>query len=146
MNLCSSAGEMKFFTTFEEWTLSFPAFESLRPQMTLEAFLANRQYCLDGGYQLVGLKVNTTVVSVAGISIRPHIVGRKQLEIEDFSTHPAHKRQGYGKRVLEWVIAYAEDNECFRIKIDSGTSREEAHLFYKSLGFSQSGFRFEMRL
>lgn len=145
MNSRNPAGEIKFLSTPEEWTLAFPAFESLRPRMTLEAFLANRQNCLDGGYQLLGLVVDEKVVCVAGISVRPHVEHKRQLEIEDFSIHPANKRKGYGKQVLEWIVAYAGENNCFRIKIDSGTSREEAHLFYKSIGFSQTGFRFEKR-
>lgn len=145
MNSPNPAGEIKFFSTSEEWTLAFPAFESLRPKMTVETFLANRQNCLDGGYQLLGLVVDAKVVCVAGITVRPHVENKMQLEIEDFSTHPVYKRKGYGRQVLEWIVVYAEENKCFRIKIDSGTSREEAHQFYKSIGFEQTGFRFEKR-
>lgn len=145
MNSRNPAGEIKFLSTPEEWTLAFPAFESLRPKMTLETFLANRQNCLDGGYQLLGLIVDAKVVCVAGITVRPHVEHKKQIEIEDFSTHPAHKRKGYGKQVIEWIISFARESNCFRIKLGSGASREDAHLFYKSVGFSQNGFKFEMR-
>ncbi len=138
-------GHVAFFTTAEEWTRAFPAFASLRPQMSLAAFLNNREHCLAGGYSLLGMIVDDVVVCVAGISVRPHVECERQLEIEDFSAHPSFKRRGYGRELLFWIIDYAKQQGCFRLKLDSGNARQDAHRFYEAAGLARTGFRFEKR-
>lgn len=138
--------EVKHLTSEEEWKTAFPAILSLRPALTIDDFLVARAFCIEGGYRLFGLKSYEKIVCIAGISVRPHISGKRQLEIEDFATHPEHKRSGYGRELVEWIINYARSEECFRIKLNSALHRQDAHLFYKAIGFSETGCRFEMIL
>ena len=55
----------------------------------------------------------------------------------------AHRRQGIGKLLMDYVIAQAKEAGCYKIMLTSDKRRDEAHEFYRSLGFEASahGFR-----
>jgi ribosomal-protein-alanine N-acetyltransferase len=46
-----------------------------------------------------------------------------------------HRRQGLGRRLMEWLTATAIEAGVFRINLEVRTRNEEALLFYRSLGF-----------
>jgi GNAT superfamily N-acetyltransferase len=49
---------------------------------------------------------------------------------------PARRRSGLGRRLLEAVEAWATGLGCVDIEITSSRSRDDAHSFYRSLGFT----------
>ncbi len=137
--------DIRELTTVEQWSQALPTLLTLRPDITQEALLENRAACLAGGYRLFGLLIGGTIVCIAGINIRPHIQYGRQMEIEDFSTHLHHKRKGYGSLLLQYLFELAKKEGCFRVKLDSGNSRTDAHAFYERAGMKRTGFRFEYR-
>jgi ribosomal protein S18 acetylase RimI-like enzyme len=46
-----------------------------------------------------------------------------------------HRRQGLGRRLMEWLTATAIEAGVFRINLEVRTHNEEARVFYESLGF-----------
>lgn len=46
-----------------------------------------------------------------------------------------YRGRGFGKKMMEWAIKYAEDNGVRRIELTSGNQREVAHKLYLGLGF-----------
>lgn len=46
-----------------------------------------------------------------------------------------YRGRGFGKKMMEWAIKYAEDNGVRRIELTSGNQREVAHKLYLDLGF-----------
>jgi GNAT superfamily N-acetyltransferase len=54
-----------------------------------------------------------------------------------------HRRRGIGKLLMDDVIERAKEAGCYKIMLTSDNRREEAHDFYRSLGFEASahGFR-----
>lgn len=129
----------------DEWRDAHPAFESLRPKMGLRTLLDNREICQKSGYRLFGGYRGGVIVTVAGITIRSHIEFRRQMEIEDLSTHPAHLRRGYARELLEFLIVLAKREQCFRIKLNSGMKRIEAHALYQALGMERTGYHYDLR-
>jgi ribosomal-protein-alanine N-acetyltransferase len=52
---------------------------------------------------------------------------------------PEHRRQGLGRRLMDWLTATAIEAGVFRINLELRTHNEPARIFYESLGFSQLG-------
>ena len=66
--------------------------------------------------------------------------------IENVVTAEAYRRRGIGRQLLENVIAYAKAKHCYKVTLQSGASRTEAHGFYESLGFDGNAKRaYEIR-
>lgn len=56
------------------------------------------------------------------------------------------RNSGIGKKLIQHCITLAKKKDCYRIRLESGTSRKESHKFYKNLGFEQSGLSFAMNI
>src|ERR1700750_2072196 len=52
---------------------------------------------------------------------------------------PEHRRQGLGRRLMEWLTATAIEAGVFRINLELRTHNEGARQFYQQLGFAQLG-------
>ena len=67
--------------------------------------------------------------------------------IENVVTDKEYRRLGLASRVLDMAIAFAKDRHCYKVIIQSGRGRTEAHQFYKNKGFNgESKKAFDMRL
>jgi ribosomal protein S18 acetylase RimI-like enzyme len=51
----------------------------------------------------------------------------------------AHRRQGLGRQLIDWLTASAVAAGVFRINLELRTNNELARLFYESLGFEHKG-------
>jgi ribosomal-protein-alanine N-acetyltransferase len=52
---------------------------------------------------------------------------------------PAHRRQGLGRRLVEWLSASATVAGIFRINLELRANNPEALAFYLNLGFEKQG-------
>lgn len=52
---------------------------------------------------------------------------------------PAHRRQGLGRRLMDWLTATAIEAGVFRINLELRTHNEAARVFYETLGFEKTG-------
>jgi ribosomal-protein-alanine N-acetyltransferase len=52
---------------------------------------------------------------------------------------PSHRRQGLGRRLMDWLTATAVEAGVFRINLELRTHNEAARAFYEALGFSHCG-------
>ena len=67
--------------------------------------------------------------------------------IENVVTDKEHRRLGLASRVLDMAISFAKERRCYKVILQSGINRTEAHRLYKSKGFSgESKKAFDMRL
>ena len=67
--------------------------------------------------------------------------------IENVVTDKEYRRFGLASRVLDMAIAFAKDRHCYKVILQSGTGRTEAHKLYKNKGFNgESKKAFDMRL
>lgn len=55
--------------------------------------------------------------------------------IENVITHREHRKKGYGPLLIQSAIEQAEQQNCYKIMLLTGSKKEEVHRFYKSLGF-----------
>ena len=67
--------------------------------------------------------------------------------IENVVTDKAYRRRGLASQVLDMAITFAKDHHCYKVILQSGIGRTEAHLFYENKGFNgESKKAFDMRL
>ena len=67
--------------------------------------------------------------------------------IENVVTDKDCRKQGLASRVIDMAIAFAKERHCYKVILQSGISRTEAHRFYESKGFNGTSKKaFDMRL
>ena len=62
-------------------------------------------------------------------------------ELKSLYVDPRRRRQGWGRRLTELVIARARERGCTRLALWSDTRFTKAHALYRDLGFTQEGER-----
>jgi N-acetylglutamate synthase-like GNAT family acetyltransferase len=83
---------------------------------------------------------NGKIVSTCNIAIVPNLTRgvRPFAVIENVVTHADYRMQGQGARVMRMALDFARSKNCYKAMLLSNSKRKEAHLFYKSLGFSDT--------
>jgi GNAT superfamily N-acetyltransferase len=71
--------------------------------------------------------------------------GRPFAVVENVICAPSHRRQGIGTALMEHAKAYARDQGCFKVFLQSGAKREETRSFYESCGFSCDKWGYQIR-
>jgi GNAT superfamily N-acetyltransferase len=93
-------------------------------------------------------KDDERIVSSCYICIIPNLTrgGRPIGFIENVITDKSYRRKGIGKRIVEMALAYASEQNCYKVILQSGKERTPAHQFYESIGFDGESKRaFEVR-
>lgn len=89
--------------------------------------------------------MHQVVVCAATYLVLP-LLGSKQLQVHDFATDLHHRGHGYGKTLMDWLIAKAEAERCSEVVVhtscEAQAQRQQAFLLCK--GFVIDGFRFTL--
>ena len=94
-------------------------------------------------------KENEKIIASCYICIIPNLTreGKSIGFIENVITDIKYRKKGIGKNIMENAIKYAKEQNCYKILLQSGNEREDAHKFYESIGFDEKSKKaFEMRL
>jgi GNAT superfamily N-acetyltransferase len=108
---------------------------------------AFRELELGPGGVLVA-ELDGQVVGVSQLIVFRHLQSRGGLcaEIESVHVHPDHRGRGIGRVLMQAAIDQARDLGCYRVQLTSNDAREDAHRFYKALGFASSHKGFKLTL
>jgi GNAT superfamily N-acetyltransferase len=93
-------------------------------------------------------KQDGAVVSCCTIYIIPNLTrGGKAIGfLENVVTAEDFRRRGLATEVLRLAIEFAKSQNCYKVILQSGTDRSEAHRLYEKLGFDGSRKRaFDLR-
>ena len=87
-----------------------------------------------------GAVENGKVVSTCFCAIIPNLtrLGGAIGFIENVVTDKDFRKQGLGKKVMEKAIEFAREKNCYKVILESGAWRTEAHQFYRNLGFDDT--------
>ena len=91
---------------------------------------------------------NGCIVASCFVAIIPNITrGCSSIGfIENVITACEYRRRGIGKKLLVAAVEYAKNQGCYKVTLQSGSKRSEAHEFYESIGFDGNSKRaFEIR-
>ena len=93
-------------------------------------------------------KENEKIISSCYIIVIPNLTrGGKSIGfIENVITDAKYRRKGIGKTVMENAIKYAKEQNCYKVVLQSGNKRTDAHPFYEKAGFDGTSKKaFEIR-
>lgn len=62
--------------------------------------------------------------------------GGKRAQIESVRVAERLRGQGLGRKLMHWAIDQARDAGCVMVQLTTNKARQDAHRFYKRLGFS----------
>jgi ribosomal protein S18 acetylase RimI-like enzyme len=91
---------------------------------------------------------SNTVVGTFELLVMDNLGGRgtPSAVVEDVCVDEAAQGQGIGRAMMEFAMAEAARCGCYKLTLSSNLRREQAHTFYRSLGFEQHGLSFRVGL
>ena len=86
---------------------------------------------------------NSKIIASCYICIIPNLTrnGKSIGFIENVVTDKEYRRKGIGKKIMENAVKYAREQNCYKVSLQSGNKRIDAHGFYESLGFDGNSKR-----
>ena len=103
----------------------------------------------DSNIQYYGAIDDGKVVSTCYVVYIPNLTrgGRGICFIENVVTDKAYRKLGLASRVIDMAIEFAKEHHCYKVILQSGKARTEAHQFYENIGFDGASKKaFDMRL
>ncbi|WP_339075309.1 GNAT family N-acetyltransferase [Teredinibacter turnerae] len=136
MNFKKIKNMIKIAKTEEEIVECFHVLSALRPHLHADSFVARIDRSkLETGYTLAYFLEND-VKAVVGFRISEWLHSGKYLEIEELITKEGERSKGYGGKLFDWIVQYAQKRGGNQVRLVSGVSREEAHKFYIGKGMA----------
>ena len=89
------------------------------------------------------------VVSTCYAAIIPNLTrgSRGICFIENVVTDKEYRNRGLASRMIDMAVDFAKERRCYKVILQSGKARTEAHRFYERKGFDgESKKAFDMRL
>ncbi len=124
----------------------FDVMVQLRPHLRREEFIARIQAQQAQGYQLAYRRMGSKVVAAAGFRLLVNLAWGRFLYVDDLVTDAAHRSQGHGDAMMNWLMAHARAAGCAELHLDSGVQRFGAHRFYLARRMDITSHHFAMKL
>ncbi|MCJ7522328.1 MAG: GNAT family N-acetyltransferase [Dehalococcoidia bacterium] len=104
------------------------------------------EICADPRHELSVAEEGGEVVGTVILLIVPNLShsATPWALVENLIVGEKYRREGYGRMLLEHVIARAKEKGCHRIELCSDLRRKEAHQLYSSVGFEASAYGFRI--
>jgi GNAT superfamily N-acetyltransferase len=117
----------------------FPVIHALRPHIEEGDFLSQVRRQQEQSYQILALRHEGMVKSVAGFRFAEFLAWGKILYIDDLSTLPGERSKGFASSLLDWLFEHAKANNCQAVHLDTGYMRHTAHRLYLKKGLKLHG-------
>ena len=98
------------------------------------------------GFTIIYIEEDNKPVAFAGFRRMQTLYAGKTIYIDDLSTLPDYRKNGYGKKLLNYIIDLARKENLDAIHLDSGHTRFDAHRLYLNMGFQISSHHFVLKL
>jgi GNAT superfamily N-acetyltransferase len=146
MSAAKGAWRIRLAKTPEQVGQCCSVMRELRPHIKAIDFAARVLNQQKEGYQLVFLELDGVVHSVAGFRILNLLFSGSTLYVDDLVTHDSDRSRGFGAALFDWLVAYAKEQGCEHLTLDSGVQRFAAHRFYLNRGMDITSHHFQLKL
>jgi ribosomal protein S18 acetylase RimI-like enzyme len=90
---------------------------------------------------------NGTVVGMIALHIARWIQLEKPIaRVTAMIVDGKFQRRGIGRRLIDQALDHARQQKCGSIELTTANERDDAHAFYRELGFEQTSIRFKKAL
>ena len=72
--------------------------------------------------------------------------GTSSAIVEDVVVKQSHQGQGIGRTMMLHAMELAKQAQCYKLVLSSNLKRQDAHAFYRSLGFQEHGMSFHVNI
>ena len=119
--------------------------KTVTPDAAKGIFLKMKKY---PDYNVYVAEIDGIIVGTFALAIMDNLahMGSKSGLIEDVVVSESHRRQGVGKKMMERAVEFCKEKSCYKAVLSSNAKRNDAHEFYKKLGFKIHGYSFLMEL
>ncbi|MEA4924079.1 MAG: GNAT family N-acetyltransferase [Syntrophomonadaceae bacterium] len=73
-------------------------------------------------------------------------LGARLAVAENLIISQEYRGQGIGRQLIQFIMARAQAENCYKLVLSSDKKRTSAHRFYEQLGFEQHGISFKVEL
>ena len=123
-----------------------PVLLELRPAYDTASLLRQIEAQREFGYRIAYVEANGKVVCVAGFVVAMKLAWGRHVYVDDLVTAAHHRSSGAGALLIDWLKAWALEQGCAQLHLDSGVQRFGAHRFYLREGFDITSHHFAMEL
>lgn len=139
--------DIRVALTEAEISACFPAIHELRPHLSETDFVTQVQRQMqDHGYVLTYIALQDQVVAAAGYRVAAFLAWGRIFYVDDLICCSAFRKQGYGGKLLDWLLDKAKELSCDQFHLDSGVNRHDAHRLYLSRKLQISSHHFSKEL
>jgi len=114
----------------------------LAPQFSLELLECRLDEMFSRQYQCVGIYAGQQLVGVCGLWILTKYYTGRHLEPDNVYIKPEFRNQGIGKKLNDWLVLFAKQNDCKAIELNCYNSNTQGHAFWKDNGFEEIALHF----
>jgi GNAT superfamily N-acetyltransferase len=109
---------------------------------------AFKRIAADANNELMVLEADGEVVGTLQLTFIPYLTyrGGMRAQIEAVRIDRRFRGRGLGTQLVRWSIERARQEGCALIQLTTNARREDAHRFYKRLGFTPSHIGMKLRL
>lgn len=125
-----------------EMLLQFKMIQLLYPTIKIETYETYLNDMLPHNYKQLAIFEGEKCVGITGFWFGTKLWTGKYLEIDNFVTHPEHRKRGIAKLMTDYLAVKAKNLDCTCIVLDAFTGNFEAHRFYYNQGYEPKGFHF----
>jgi ribosomal protein S18 acetylase RimI-like enzyme len=100
------------------------------------------------GYEFLVAEKDGVILGTLYFQIVPNLThnARPWAFVENVVVDSRYRREGIGRLLMDYVISRARQAGCHKVQLHSSKKRQEAHQFYRSLGFDDSAMGFRLYL
>ena len=99
--------------------------------------------CKSENHRYLCVERESSLIGFASLLIKKNLWVQGNLgHIEEMIVDQHHRNSGIGKALLIKVIECAENHGCKKIELESSHHRTEAHVFYRTIGFTDRALWF----
>lgn len=118
----------------------------LAPSFSIELLVERLEEMFERNYQCVGIYYNQELVGVCGVWVLTKYYSGRHIEPDNVFIKPEYQNQGIGKKLNEWLVAFAHDNGCKAIELNCYNENHKGQAFWEENGFEAIGIHYSKSL
>lgn len=99
-----------------------------------------------GNYKCFGLYDGANLVAISSGWITVKLYSGKQLEMDNVVVDSTIRSKGYGSQLMQLVEAWAKENDCETVELNTYIKNSKSHKFYFNHGYEIIGYHFQKNI